>query len=164
MIRHSREAEIVDIALNNLSQSELGMVMVDFIRDNNVIITVLRGSDNRDYAPDKDHIFISVSEGSDVDDPAHTINLAGAIREAGQEYEPHLKRLTIDHGESIHFHREEKKFEDKIIWQTAIVYELGKIANRSEFIDSFTLMGYSYLVDAYEKDINEKLTIITYND
>lgn len=164
MIRHSKEREIIDIALNRLTQSEVGKILADFVSDYDVKITVLRGTDNRDYVPTKDSVFIAASESSEVNDPAHTIHLAGALREASQEYEPQLKRVSVDNGESIYYHREQKRFEDKIIWQTAVVYELGKIANKSEFIDTFTLMGYSYLIDAYEKDFEEKLTTIVYNE
>ena len=155
MIRHSKEREIIDIALNNLSQSEMGQELVDFVNNYNVKISVLRGVDNRDYAPTKDSVFISVSESAEIDDPAHTINLAGALREASHEYDPHLKRVSIANGESIHYHREYKKFEDKLYWETGIVYELGKLSNKTEFIDSFTIMGYYSLIDAYEKDLNE---------
>jgi hypothetical protein len=48
-----------------------------------------------------------------------------------------------------------QKLEDKLFWETVIVYELGKIANKNEFIDSFTLMGYYNLIDGYEKDLTE---------
>lgn len=155
MIRHSKENEIIDIALNRLSQSEMGQELVDFVHNYNVKITVLRGTENRDYAPTKDAVYLAISESTATDDPAHTIYLAGALREASHEYDNHLKRISLENGESIHYHREYQKFEDKLFWQTGIVYELGIIANKSEFIDSFTLMGYSDLIDAYEKDLKQ---------
>ena len=155
MIRHSKEGEIIEIALNNLSQCEMGQELVDFVNNYNVKISVLRGVENRDYSPTKDSVFISVSENTDVNDPTITIHLAGALREASHEYDPKLKRVSIDNGESIHYHREYQKFEDKLYWETGIVYELGKLSNKTEFIDSFTIMGYHSLIDAYEKDLIE---------
>ena len=155
MIRHSKEREIIDIALNRLSQSEMGQELVDFVRNYDIKISVLRGADNRDYAPSKEAVFISVSESMDIDDPEITIHMAGAIRECSHEYDPMLCRVSVDRGESIHYQREAQKFEDKLFWEAGIVYELGKIAGKTEFIDSFTLMGYYNLIEAYEKDLTE---------
>ena len=155
MIRHSKEREIIDIALGNLSQSELGQELVDFIKDYDIKISVLRGRDNRDYTPSKDAVFISVADDTDIDDPEITIHLAGAIRETYHEYDPKLRRIDPSNGESIYVQREQHKFEDKLLWETAVVYELGKLANKSEFIDSFAAMGYYSLIDAYEKDLIE---------
>jgi hypothetical protein len=155
MIRHPKEREIIDIALNNLSQSEMGAELVKFVKDYDIKISVLRGKDNRDYSPSKDAVFISVGEDVDIEDPEITIHLAGAIRETYHEYDQKLRRLDPSNGESIYVHREQQKFEDKLLWETAVVYELGKIANKTEFIDSFTVMGYYSLIDAYEKDLME---------
>ncbi len=155
MIRHSREREIIDICLNRLSQSEMGQELVDFVREYDIKISVLRGAQNRDYAPSKEAVFISVSESMDINEPEITIHMAGAIRECSHEYDPMLCRVSVDRGESIYIHREEQKFDDKMYWKTGIVYELGKIAGKTEFIDSFTLMGYSNLIDIYENDLTK---------
>ena len=90
-----------------------------------------------------------------VNDPSITLWLAGALRESSQEYDPHLKRVSLQNGETIYFHREQKKLEDKLFWQTGVAYELGKLANKPEFIDSFIVMGYYSLIEAYEKDLNK---------
>jgi hypothetical protein len=50
-------------------------------------------------------------------------------------------------------HREGQKFEDKLYWQTGVVYELGVLGDKTEFIDSFALMGYGALIDAYQQDL-----------
>jgi len=155
MIRHSKEREIIDITLNNLAQSEMGKELVDFVKDYDIKISVLRGTQNRDYAPSKEAVFITVSENMDIADPEITIHMAGAIRECSHEYDPMLRRVDPSNGESIYVHREEQKFDDKMYWMTGIVYELGKIAGKTEFIDSFTLMGYYNLIDVYEKELTE---------
>ena len=131
--------------------------LLKFINDNEIKITVLRGRFNRDYSPSEETVFISVSNDIDITDPAITIHLAGSIRETAQERDQMLRRVGIDRGESIYVHREGQKFEDKLFWQTGIVYELGKVAGKTEFIDSFTLMGYSSLVDAYEHDLQTEM-------
>jgi len=155
LLRHPQEREIIDIAFNNLSLSEMGAELVTFVKEYDIKITVLRGRDNRDFAPSDKAVFISVADDMEVDDPEITIHLAGAIRETSHEYDPMLKRVRFENGESIHYHREYQKYEDKLFWETGIVYELGKIANKTEFIDSFTLMGYYNLIEAYEKDLME---------
>jgi len=155
MIRHSKEREIIDTALANLSESALGQELVQFITENNIKITVLRGRDNRDYTPSKDSVFISVAEDMDADDPEITIHLVAAIRESMQEHDPMLRTPSLDQGEAIYVHRMGQKDDDKLIWQTKVTYELGKLAKKSEFIDSFTLMGYHSLIDVYEKELNE---------
>jgi hypothetical protein len=155
MIRHSREREIIDIALNRLSQSEMGQELVDFVRDYDIKISVLRGAQNRDYAPSKEAVFIAVSESMDIADPEITIHLAGAIRECSHEYDPMLQKIPFERGETIYFQREEQKLADKLQWQGIIVYQLGKLAGKTEFLDSFTIMGYSSIIDAYEKDFTE---------
>ncbi len=153
MVRHSREKEIIDIALSNLTQSEMGSELTEFARDYDVKISVLRGTENRDYVTGAQAAYIAVSEETASEDPINTISLAGALREASHEYDPQLKRISINNGESVHYHREHKKYEDKLFWQTGIVYELGILSNRTEFIDSFTLLGYYNLIEAYEKDL-----------
>lgn len=155
MIRHAREREIIDIAMNNLSQSEMGMELVTFVKDYDIKLSVLRASHNRDYAPTKESVFITVSDDMDIDDPEITIHLAGAIRECSHEYDPMLRRLDPSNSESLYVHREEQKFDDKMYWMTGITYELGKIAGKNEFIDSFALMGYYNLLDVYEKDLTQ---------
>lgn len=152
-LRHPKETEIIEIAKANLSQSEMGVELLNFIKDNDVIISVLRGRYNRNHTTSSEAIFISVSDDIDIHSADITIHLAGAIREAAQESDQMLRRVGVDSGESIYVHREGQKFEDKLYWQTGIVYELGKVAQKSEFIDSFTLMGYSSLIDAYEQDL-----------
>ncbi len=155
-LRHPNETEIINIALNNMAQSEIGTELSRFIEDSNINISILRGRESRDYAPSDQTVFLSVNEDLDIRDPIITIHLAGAIRETAQEHDKMLRRVGVDHGESIYVHREAQKFEDKLYWQTGLVYELGRVAGRTEFIDSFTLMGYSSLVDAYENDLLKK--------
>lgn len=155
-LRHSKEREIIDNALGNLSQSDIGTELIEFINEKKVEISVLRGRYNRDHSMSDNHVFISVSEDTNIDDPEITIRLVGAIRETAQEGEQMLRRVGIESGESIYVHREGQKFEDKLYWQTGVVYELGILADRPEFLDSFTLMGYGTLVDAYEADIKIK--------
>ena len=154
-LRHPKETEIITEAMNRLSQSEMGVELINFVKEKEVNIHVLRGRDNRDHSNSGTDIYITVAEDIDIRSPEITILMTGAIREAAQEYDTHLRRLGIEHGESIYVHREGQKFEDKLYWQTGIVYELGKIAGKTEFIDSFTLMGYASLIDAYERDLKE---------
>ena len=154
-LRHTYEREIIDIALDNLSQSQMGIELIEFLNDKAISIAILRGRTNRAYSITDKLVHISVTEDANIDDPEITIYLAGAIREAAQEYDTMLRRVGVDHGESIYVHREGQKFEDKLFWQTGIVYELGIIANRPEFIDSFTLMGYGSLIDAYDNDLQQ---------
>lgn len=156
-LRHTHETEIIETAMANLSQSEMGAALVEFIYANNLTVSILRGRYSRDYAPSDDTIFLSVSSDAAIDDPAITIHMAGAIRETAQEHDNHLRRVGVDHGESIYVHREGQKFEDKLFWQTGIVYELGVLGGRTEFIDSFTLMGYSSLIDAYAHDLETEM-------
>lgn len=153
-LRHPQETEIIDVAMANMDSVPIGQELTQFIRDNNIRISILRGRQSRDYAPSDQTVFLSVSDNVEIDDPTITIHLAGAIRETAQEYDNMLRRVGVDRGESIYVHRETQKFEDKLFWQTGLVYELGKLHGKTEFIDSFMLMGYSSLVDAYEEDIN----------
>jgi hypothetical protein len=153
LIRHAREREIIDIALGNLALSEAGQELVDFARENEIQMTVLRGREARDYTSNAKNAYIVAPDSIDIDDPDLTIHLTGAIREAIQEYDPSLRRMGLEKGEQLYTHREGQKFEDKLFWQTIIVYELGKLANKSEFIDSFATMGYYNLIDGYEKDL-----------
>ena len=152
-LRHSQEHEIIRIALDNLSQSEMGVELLTFLNDFDIKLAVLRGRHTRNHSTSDKFVFISVSEAADISDPEITIRIAGAIRETAQEHDKMLRRVGVDHGESIYVHREGQKFEDKLYWQTGIVYELGRLGERAEFIDSFALMGYASLVDAYEHDL-----------
>jgi len=152
-LRHPQETEIIDIAKANLSQSEMGTELLNFINDNNIKISVLRGRYNRTHTMSDNVAFISAYEDVDVRSPDLTINLVAAIREVAQEHDTMLRRVGVDSGESLYVHREGQKFEDKLYWQTGVVYELGRVANKLEFIDSFTLMGYGSLIDAYEQDL-----------
>lgn len=153
LVRHPQEREIIEIALSNMEQSEAGKELVDFARENDIKISVLRGRTARDYTSDAKNAYIIAPDGIDVDDPDLTIHLTGAIREAIQEYEPSLRRIGLEKGEQFYTLRETQKFEDKLFWQTIITYELGKMASRSEFIDSFATMGYYSLIEGYEKDL-----------
>ena len=153
LIRHAQEREIIDYALNNLAQSEAGQELVDFANENEIKITILRGGPTRDYTSNAKNAYLVASDSVEFDDPDLTIHLTGALREAIQEYDPALRRMGLEKGESMYTHREGQKFEDKLFWQTIIVYELGKLANKSEFIDSFGSMGYYDLIEGYEKDL-----------
>lgn len=155
LVRHSQEREIIDIALANLSLSEKGQKLVDFVKEKDIRISILRGQDTRDYTTTAKEVFVSVRQETDIDDPAITIHLAAAIREAMHEYDLNLKTPSPHQSEAIYVHRMGQKDDDKLIWQTIIVYELGKISNKTEFIDSFALMGYYSLIDVYEKDLTE---------
>ena len=155
MIRHPQESEIIEIALNNMSLSEAGQELVDFANENDIKITILRGRDTRDYTSNAKNAYVVVSGNTEIDDPDITIHLTGSLREAIQEYEPSLRRIGIEKGENLWMYRDQQKFEDKLYWQMVIVYELGKFANRTEFIDSFATMGYYNLIEAYEKDLTE---------
>ena len=155
-LRHPHETEIIERAMNNLSQSDMGRELIDFVQDNNIVINILRGRHNRDHSNSDNVVFMSLAENINIRDPEITIHLAGAIREVAQEHDTHLRRVAVEQGESIYVHREGMKYEDKLYWQTGVVYELGKVAGKVEFIDSFTLMGYGLLVDAYEQDLIEK--------
>lgn len=154
-IRHPQEREIIENALNNLSMSDKGQELIDFVNSNDLKITVLRGQHNREFTPNKTNAYLTISESTHINDPSITIHMIGAIREAMHEYDPQLKTPSLSQGESIYVHRMGQKDDDKLIWQTMIVYELGKIANKSDFLDTFMLMGYYDLIDAYEKDLNE---------
>lgn len=153
-LRHPKETEIIDIAKSNLSQSEMGAELLSFLNKENISIAVLRGRYNRSHTTSKNTIYITVYEDIDIRSADITIHLIAAIRQAAQEYDNMLRRVGVEQGESIYVHREGQKFEDKLYWQTGIVYELGKIAHKTEFIDSFTLMGYGSLIEAYEQDLN----------
>lgn len=153
-IRHANEAEMINTAIANLSEIEMGRILAQFVENENKTITILRGRFNNDFATSEDSIYVSIPSNMDVDDPQITIRLAGAIRIAMQESDPMLRRVGVDRGESIYVQREEHKHEDKLFWQTGVVYELGTFAGREEFIDSFTLMGYGALLSAYEEDLN----------
>ena len=152
-LRHAQETEIIDIAKANLSQSEMGAELLDFVKKQDIKISILRGRYNRNHTMSEDAVFITVNDNIDIRSADITIHLAGAIREAAQEQDQMLRRVGVEQGENIYVHREGQKFEDKLFWQTGIVYELGVVAHKSEFIDSFTLMGYGSLIDAYEQDL-----------
>lgn len=154
MIRHAQEREIINIALANLSHCDMGRVLLGFIEEHSLDITVLRGRKNRDYASSKNAVFISVGSNMNIEDPEITIHMAGAIRETMQEYEQQLRRLSIDNSENAYVLREEQKHEDKLFWQTGVVYEMGRLNDYPEYIDAFMLMGYGALVDAYERDLD----------
>jgi hypothetical protein len=153
IIRHPKETEIIEIAMNNLSQSEMGTELARHIHDNNIMMTVLRGRHSRNFTTSADTIYIAAPDNIDVDAPELTIMLVGAIRESAQEMDNMLRRVGVDNGESIYVHREGQKFEDKLFWQTGVVYELGQVAERTEFVDAFMIMGYGALLDAYAEDL-----------
>lgn len=155
LIRHSREREIIDYALGMLSLSEKGQQLLDFVNEKQIKISVLRGRQSRDYTPQENSVYVSVSEDMPITDPDITIHMAGALRAAMQEFDPNLRKPDIDKGESFFVHRMGEKSDDKLIWQAIIVYELGNFANKPEFIDSFATMGYYSLIQAYEKDLTE---------
>jgi hypothetical protein len=154
MIRHPQEREIINIALANLSHCDMGRALLSFVDEHHLDITVLRGRKNRDYASSKNAVFISVGANMDITDPEITIHMAGSIRETMQEYDQHLRRLSVDNSENAYVLREEQKHEDKLFWQTGIVYEMGRLHDHPEYIDAFMLMGYGALVDAYERDLD----------
>ena len=153
LIRHPREREIIEIALNNLKDSPKAQELVAYMEYRGIKAGVLRGRIGREYAPNKEKFFISVADDVDIHDPKITIDFVGALARSVQEYNPHLCTIDPARGETLYVHREEQKFHDMLTWQTAFVYELGKMVNKDEFIDSFTIMGYSSLIDAYEKDL-----------
>lgn len=153
IIRHSREREIIDHCLGMLSLSEAGQELIDFAAENDIKYTVLRGRTARDYAPNARNAYIVIPDIMDTDSADVVIHFTGALREAIQEFEPSLRRIGVEQGEQTYVHREGQKLEDKLFWQTIIVYELGIMANKSEFIDSFASMGYYNLIDGYEKDL-----------
>lgn len=153
LVRHPQEKEIIEIALNNLSESALGKELVDFVKENNIKISVLRGRNTRDFAPTTEVTYISVADDIDINDPEITINMVASIRGAEQEADQRLRSIPYERGESLYVQREEQKLSDILQYQAKIVYELGILANKTEFIDSFTLMGYYSLIEAYENDL-----------
>lgn len=153
--RHEREAEIISHALAMLSLSPKGCELIAFKNNSNIKIGVLKSKTSVDYVPSEKTAYVSATYGQKIDDPAIVIHLAGALREAMQDYDPSLKKPTVSMGQAAFANRFGDKVEDKLIWQTIIVYELGKMANKSEFIDSFRAMGYDNLIQAYEKDLTE---------
>lgn len=153
--RHEKEVEIVKHALEMLALSPKGRELIAFKNNHNISIGVLKSKNSVDYAPSERTAYISASSGQKADDPALTINLAGALREAMQEHDNTLKKPEISMTQANYNNRFIDKIEDKLVWQTLVVYELGKIANKSEFIDTFAAMGYSNLIESYEKDLTE---------
>jgi len=153
IIRHANEREIIEHCLNMLSLSDAGQELIDFAAENDIKYTVLRGRTARDYAPNSQNAYIVVPDSMPTDSADIVIHFTGALKEAIQEYEPDLRRIGVEKGEAVYAYKEAEKFEDKMLWQTIIVYELGKLANKSEFIDSFAAMGYYHLIEGYEKDL-----------
>lgn len=153
--RHDREDEIIAHALDNLALSAKGRELIAFRNTYDIQIGVLKSKNPVDYVPAEKTAYISATSSQNIDDPELTIHLAGALREAMQEHIDNLKKPTVAMGQTNFANRFGDKVEDKLIWQTLIVFELGKNANKSEFIDTFRAMGYSDLIESYEKDLTE---------
>ena len=101
-MRHPKETEIITEAMNRLAQSEMGSELIQFVEDHNVRLHVLRGRDNRNHSNSSSDVFISVADDIDIRAAEITILMAGAIRDAAQEHDTHLRRLGVEHGESIY--------------------------------------------------------------
>lgn len=153
VMRHSKEREIIEHCKEMLGLSEAGRELLDFARDNDIQYSVLRGRTARDYAPNAHNAYIVVPDTMRLTDPDIVIHFTGALREAIQDHDPELQRLTVDKGEQAYVSREVERFDDKMIWKTIIVYELGILEGKSEYIDSFATMGYYNLIESYEKDL-----------
>jgi len=153
--RHEREDEIISHALGNMSLSAKGQELITFKDTHDIQIGVLKSKSPVDYVPEEKTAYISATSSQNSDDPILTIHLAGALREAMQEHIDTLKKPTIAMSEAEFSNRFVDKATDKLVWQTIIVYELGKIANMPEFVDSFVSMGYSNLIESYGKKLTE---------
>jgi hypothetical protein len=155
VLRHRKEREIIEHCRLMLGLSEAGQELLGFADENNIQFSILRGRAARDYAPNAYNAYVVVPDDMKMTDPDIVIHFVGALREAIQEHDPDLRRFTVDKGEQAYVSREVERFDDKMIWETIIVYELGIFEGRTEYIDSFATMGYYNLIESYEKDLSE---------
>lgn len=153
-LRHENEVAIIDSAKKMLAKSETGQELLDYARDANIEMHVLRSKDSFGFLPDKSAVYIATPAGQMMPTVRAVIHLAGALRQAQQETIEGLQRpANTRMGKERYIRAYVGKDKDALFYQTAVVYELFEATGLLEIIDEFEQMGYISLYEAYKEDM-----------
>lgn len=151
--RHENEAEILATAKEILAQSPTGAGLLKFSVENRIEMHVLKNKQDIGFLPDKSVAYISCPAGQKMPTLKAVIHLAGALRQAEQETEPHLKRPQPSQMPKDRYVQAFiAKDKDILFTQTKVVAELAKVNGLLEIVDEFASMGYLSLYQAYQED------------
>ncbi|MCB1539026.1 MAG: hypothetical protein H6865_07580 [Rhodospirillales bacterium] len=157
-VYHDNEGAILDAATKLLAKCQTGQALLDFARENGIVMHVMRTKQDFGFTPEKSTVYISTPGGQDMPAMRAVIHLAGALRQAEQERIPGLERPVPTklppRDQFVRTHV--AKDRDTLLTQTAVVYELGDIYGISEIVDEFARMGYHSLYEAYKEDMKSQ--------
>ncbi len=150
--RHENEAAILDAAVKLLAKSETGRDLLNFARDKNISIHVLRNKQDFGYLPEQSVVYISCPANQQMPTTRAVIRLAGGLRDAMQDIEPELQRPNVKAGKERYVRAKLDKAADIALWQTAISYEINESTGLLEILDELFTLGYRTLYEGYKAD------------
>ncbi len=152
--RHENEDAILSAAKKLLIKSETGQELLDFARDHNIEMHVLRNKQDFGFLPSKSVVYISCPAGKDMPTTRAVLHLAGALRDCMQDLTTDdLRRPHISQPVEIYSKTFTKKRLNQILWQCAVSHEILKETGLLEIVDELSAMGYGELYEAYKLDL-----------
>lgn len=136
--------KMITFGLDILSNSSIGIELIDFIRENDIKIRVIRGPEEKFYVSDKKEAVIVLKSADPAQPSRFILLLTGAIRDVMQEYEG-LETPDFDPDVESVLEQVRKKRGDRVGYMCAIAYEINQIESFSDYhiIDELKDLGYS---------------------
>jgi len=151
--RHDNEAEILAAATDLLAKSETGRELLDYARNNNIAMHVLRNKQDYGVMPDAGAVYITCPAGQDMPTVRAVLQLALALREAMHEGDEAMKRPSPRIGRERFLQSYMKKDQDIAYIAAEVSYQLVQATGLSQIIDEIGHMGYGDVYEAYKHDV-----------
>jgi hypothetical protein len=145
---------MVEASLKILKQSEAGEKLFQFAVREKLIVKIIKTRHETTYIPETRELFIGVTSNSPTLPTRFVLMLAGAIREAEQDFEG-LKRPSLNQPLNDIIRLSTAKEADKVAYMCLIAYELEQLPNlnKMKFLDELRAMGYGETVDIFLKNL-----------
>lgn len=155
-ISHENSGSILQSARDILSHSATGQELLDFADKTEVNIMVVKSRDSFAAQPDPKAVYVSAPAGAKTATPDLVIQLVAALRESFQDTDIDWKRPTFAVGKDRFVKTMVDKRKDSLFLQCVVVQELTNNLHTQDFLDAFDKMGYSSIMEAYQKDLQQQ--------
>lgn len=141
---------MIKFGLEMLSNSAVGIQLLDFMREEGIQVKVIRGPEETSYVAGEREVVIVLKSA----DPAHPARfillLTGAIRQIMQEFDG-LEQPSHKKTDDQILEEMRVKKGDKGAYMCAVAYEINQILTFQKYhlIEELKEMGYSKQVEAF---------------
>lgn len=142
--------KMIKFGLDMLSNVPVGIELIDFIRQQDIKIKVIRGPEETSYVADDKEVVIVLKSANPAQPSRFILLLAGAIRQIMQEYNG-LEQPSANKPNDEILEKVRVKKGDKIAYMCAIAYEINQIETFKDYhiIEELKNMGYNNHIEAF---------------